>query len=94
MIFVDDDVCVLLCVRVCVVGGQINNDSAEIDCGTSSHCVIIIKQNFIPSIFGGCCCSCVDEKEHTTTKNYHIFFLPQRNKKVSLLFLEERSRWQ
>ena len=93
MIFVDDDVYVCcVCVR-----RQINNDGAAIDCGTFSHCVIIIKQNFIPSIFGGGCCCCVDEKKNTTTQNYHKFsvsFSTTKNKKVSLFFLEERSRWQ
>ena len=86
--WVDDNVCCVLCVR------QINNDGAAIDCGTFSHCVIIIKQNFIPSIFGGCCC-CVDEKEHDDEElSYFQFLSPTTKEKVSLFFLTERSRWQ
>ena len=39
-----------VCVCVCVLV-SLNNDRAAIDCGTFSHCVIIIQQIFYPAIF-------------------------------------------
>ena len=92
LILYTSQLCVCVCVCVCV-GGQINNDRAAIDCGTFSHCVIIIQQIFYSADFCGWF-FVVGGEEHDADHIFSFFSHNEKQKGFTSFSSKERSRWQ